>query len=240
MRLAFRLGACLAVSLSALAPVLAEDAATHFSPPPGKLILTRTVVRGLPDGKQILIQRSYTVMIRAAGSGYRVDGHIAAIKVEVPPKLEPIAAVERGRWIDDPFPMALGRDGQILSTTTRPAEAVARAQGAQASVSVLKQQQLDPAELRRREAFVEALARSGTGMLWPSDLFNPPEDHTRSQRALTLPDGKTGTVITQITIGGRFPGGVPRRFERTVTTQLGGHDSTSTETWTIAEATGPN
>lgn len=240
MRPAFRLAAWLAVSSMIAAPLLADDAARAFKPPPGKLILTRTVVRALPDGKQILIRRSYAITIRAAGEGFRAEGHIAAIKVEVPPKLEPIAAVERGRWIDDPFPITLGRDGQILSVTTSPAEAATRAQGAEASIKVLRNEQLDPAERRRREAFVTALARTGTGTLWPADLFNPPEDHTEAERALTLPDGRTGTVVTRTTVSGRFPGGVPRRFERLVTTQLDGHDSASTETWTVTEASGPN
>lgn len=227
-----------AAALAMAAPGTAA-AGREFAPPAGRMIVTRTVWRPLKDGAQIMVRRSYEISFRATGEGYRADGHLVAVEVDTPPRLEPIARIERDNRVDDPFPITLDRAGRIVAVSTSASQAPVRAASAAASIGVLKQEGLDPAQLRKAEAFVTTLAKTGTGNQWPLDLFNPDHDRTDEHRQLALPDGREGEVEVVTEVEDRFPGGVPRRFDRTVTTTLAGAVSTSRERWTVNPAAGP-
>lgn len=106
-----------AASLVALAvPVIGLRADTvdssTFSPPGEPLLVTRTVIRTLHDGKEIVARRSYLVTIEKDGDAYSVIGKLVASEITAPPALHALAELERARPDTGTFPIQLDRSGQ--------------------------------------------------------------------------------------------------------------------------------
>lgn len=232
--------AILAAGAAALLPGLVLGAsapppaarARAFVAPPGPLILTRTVQRGLPDGKEIVSTRRYELRIVPDGKGFRVDGHLLDVTLDAPPSLAALADIERRRKDDGLFPFYLDARGFIASrATARDETATQRAdQSARRSIDIGPMPEPDR---RLSETFVgRLLAREGgAGGQWPVDLFRPVPGRRSETRA--VPGGSALTTIETRQGTPTSPGDV---IERTVTTEADGTRRISRETYRVEPA----
>jgi len=206
-----------------------------FAPPLSPLILTRTLSRGLPDGKAVTTRRSYQVQIMREGEGYRVDGHLLATEVDAPPSLKALADLERNRPDTGLFPIRLDRDGRILSTSElAPAAAVNKAAGIVADR--IGKAGLANGDLVQAQAFVQQIRNRTPQSQWPEDVFHPALGVREESRSVDLPGGQTGRVTVAISGHGRNgPDGIAG-IERIVTTDLGGDLRVTREAWELIKA----
>lgn len=215
------------VLLSAAAPQPA------FVPPNGPLVLTRTVVRPLSDGKEIVVRRRYEVRFTRLGRGFQVDGHLLDCTVDAPPSLRALAEIERKRPDTGLFPMALDERGQILSQA-KAGPSAALDDAARLAADKLADWPLAPMAEAQARAFVQQLQARGSGSAWPTDVFQPAPGHLVDRRAIPLADGSSGSVTVAVTAAGREPGGPLSSIVRSVTTQLGAERRTSREEYRLA------
>ncbi|MCK9543111.1 MAG: hypothetical protein M0R03_13900 [Novosphingobium sp.] len=208
---------------------------TAFVPPTEPMVLTRTLQRALPDGKQIVTRRSYEIRFTPDGDGYRVDGTLLSAGAEVPPSLEMLAALERARPDTGLFPMRLDRNGALLphGDDAAPADA-AVVQAARLTSSMLTASDLPKETVLQGRNFVDSVARNGLHTQWPTDLFRPAAPHRRETLSVPLPDGTSGRVGVELDTTAAETGLV-LSFRRIVTTELGTSTRRTTETWTLAK-----
>ncbi|PEQ12166.1 hypothetical protein B2G71_13580 [Novosphingobium sp. PC22D] len=229
MRLASEL--LLVAALACATPLSAQSGppATTFAPPESPMLLTRTVERTLFDGKLVRARRTYEIRFLPDSGGYRIEGKLLSVKVEVPAKLEALAALERARPDTGLFPMRLDAEGRLLAgKTERAATLDPRAQAA--ARAMIRSADLSRSEARTASAFVDGIARSPTRTEWPVDLFRPA---TGARRASS--QGNAGAAfIVDIEADADDRTGLLSDFVRRVTTRLGGRDMVATERWTLA------
>jgi hypothetical protein len=84
-----------------------------FAPPTGPVTMTRTLVRNLADGKQIIVTRRYLIRFTPEGDGYRLDGEQIDAEVVAPSALSGLAEIERKRIDKGLFPARLDARGMI-------------------------------------------------------------------------------------------------------------------------------
>ncbi len=227
------LGAVSLMPLAGTATAAADDHAPQaFAPPTDPIVLTRTVWRGLHDGKAIKVSRSYAVTLRADGDGYLVDGQLIDTVVDAPAALAALAELERKRVETGIFPFRLDRLGRIVPSP--PAAPADHRTAASAAVGLIASAPMpDQVRQQARAVLDEVIAAARTGTAWPADLFNPVTTAGEQTREVQLPDGAKGRVAVAISVDRNSPGQLPRAFERTVTTSLGGTDSVTREQWTM-------
>ena len=234
-------------SVAAMAPavLIASHAAAapggilqRFAPPSEPMVLTRTLVRTLRDGKEIVVRRSYAVRFTANGDGYLLEGHQIEASVDAPAKLASLADIERSRIDEDMFPIRLDAAGQIAAPQHKPGlKSPAHDAAVRQSHRLVDQSKLSPALKQEAHQQVTQLgAASADGEDWPADLFSPlATDRTQRQR-FALPDGGVDEVEVSIRIVGKADSGIPARVERTVTTVISGDSRISREVWTLGPA----
>jgi hypothetical protein len=181
-----RLSAILGVSVAALALVplgdaasgaLADQALRQFVPPAGEIVLARSLIRELSDGKQIVVSRRYRISFVPIAGGYRVEGDLLGVTVEAPPILASLADLERRRADPGLFPMELGKDGLLRGQGPTPLDPELRAE-AQAQAGALLIPRADSTVGRTEVGrVIGKLAQGGATSPWPADLFsaNPGE-----------------------------------------------------------------
>jgi len=239
LRTVFLAGAAalLPVAMSAaLADTASLDEATHFAPPTTTMIMTRTLVRSLSGGKQIVVKRRYAIRFVAELQGYRVDGELIDTEVEAPPILAGLAEIERKRPDKGLFPARLDRSGMILQGgigTVDPA--VQRAAVAKAN-AMIGGTALPPDAKQERSNLLGQIAAAPAGSAWPVFLFNPGHRERVESRRVPMPDGSEGVVEIRIRAEGLMPSGIAHMVERTITTRLAGTVRTSREIWTLEAA----
>lgn len=193
--------------------------------------LTRVLERELGDGARITVTRTWQVRFVARESGYLVEGEQVAVDVEAPPRLAPLADVERKNPQAGPFPLVLDTAGLIVSDG---ATGVAPIPGLEEAAREYLQGA--PAE-RRAEAmqYVLAIQQAGAAMAsrWPEDLFYPVATPRTEERALPLPDGGTGTI--SVSFGGALSADGDRldMAQRRIVTIAGGSARVSREIWRL-------
>lgn len=229
--------AALLASQAAAAP---GDLRQHFAPPSEPQVLTRTLVRTLRDGKQIVVRRSYAVRIVASGDGYVVDGRQISATVDAPAKLAALAEIERNRVDEGMFPLRLNAAGQIASAPIRPSGQSPTQQNAVRQSHLMIDQSALPARDKpeAHRQVNQITASSSDSSDWPADLFSPLASERSERRHFALPDGGQGDVEVVIRAETRSPGGLPSRVERTVTTVIGADSRVSQEIWTLGPAEG--
>lgn len=204
-----------------------------FAPPEGPLVLTRTVVRPLSDGKEIVVRRRYEVRFARLGRGFQVDGRLLDCTVDAPPSLRALAEIERRRPDTGLFPMALDERGQILSQA-KAGPSASLDDAARLAADKLGAWPLAPMAEAQARAFVQQLQARGSGSAWPADVFQPAPGHHVDRRAIPLADGSSGSVTVDVTAGGPRPGGQLASVTRSITTQLGPERRTSREEYRLA------
>lgn len=161
--------AALALPCTPLAAETAEPG--RFTPPAEPLLLTRTVIRPLRDGAEIVVVRRYRIRFVPQDSGYRLDGELVGSAVEAPPALASLAALLREQPEPGPFPAAVDRAGMILPAPAGADRAPGRAGAVAAAGALLAHNGAGTApELR---AALQTMATATPGSGWPAFLFNP-------------------------------------------------------------------
>lgn len=228
-----------AVLLTALAPVeLARadvsEPQARFAPPLEQLILSRTVIRELSDGKQIKITRRYAVRFAPVESGFLLDGKLVDVTVDVPPLLSSLAEIERKRDETGMFPVRIDSDGTILAgqgsvqiDRGQREEMTARATAVMAGTGMPRE------NLQLGVRFVSQTLQAPPRSPWPVDLLRIPPGEHRQSRTVALAGGAEGRIEVVTKVEGLLPCGLPSSIERTVVTMLAGTRRVSREIWTF-------
>lgn len=217
----------------AQADATGQLAPARFAPPTDPMIMTRTLVRTLADGKQVVVTRRFAIHFTPEGEGYRLDGEQIGAEVAAPPALAALAEIERKRIDSGLFPARLDGQGMIRSGAILrdpSAKQAAVVQGNQ----ILAAATLPDAAKHERGAVLGRVAQATTGSAWPVFLFNPGQQDRIERRKLTMPNGGEGEVEVRITVQGLMSCGLPLAVERTVTTRLSGTSRVTREVWTFA------
>jgi hypothetical protein len=229
-------GAAAIMPLAAVShsPAPAEAASAEpFRPPEGPLLLTRTVRRSLSDGKEVRARRSYEVRFVPEAGGYRLDGRLRDVVVEVPPRLEAMAELERKRRDDAMFPMHVDRTGRLLPGGD-PAPAPQVRQAIERFSAEVAQAKIGASDKAQAQAFVRQFQGTAGLSPWPQDLFRPLVGARRETRTVALPDGGQGEVSVEITAREAGPGGLLVSLSRRVTNTIEGSMRATEEHWTLA------
>lgn len=233
---------CFGVALLALAPIDSAavgarpvTASDRFVAPPGDMVMARTLIRELSDGKQILVKRSYRIRFARTAQGYRVDGDLIGVEVDAPPVLASLIDLEKRRVDTGLFPLQLDTRGMLARQNTEKVDMSYRAELQSRANAILARNaggKPDPAST----AAVARIATRSPNSPWPQDLFHPVPGERQIERTVTLSDGRSGKVLIVVKVGELLPCGIPLRFERVVTTLLGGSSMVSHEVYTFAMA----
>lgn len=204
-----------------------------FAPPAGPMMLTRVLRRPLPGGIEVVTIRSYEITIRADGEGYLIDGKLVDVRTEVPAAYEALARLERERPDVGLFPIRLDARGRML-----PGQELSSPPVPAAAVGNLALKRIDNLGLASQDAgdardFVRAVSANPARTAWPEDLFRPAPGARSDTRAVPLPNGETGQVAVRIDASADRRDGLLDSFRRVVTTNLGGAERVTQETWTL-------
>lgn len=205
--------------------------------PLGTLVLTRTIVRDLADGKQIVVERAWQVSFAHQLPGILVTGRQISAAVDAPPALAELAAIEQRRDTDAMFPIRLSGDGLIehVGMFEQPADIDAALQSALKMVARLP---IGDDERARMRQTLSQLAAAGGSMIdsLPPDLFFPRSEAVHDRRQIGLPDGSLGEF--ELTYRAVPAQGGPwlANSERQVLTRYAGQTRHSRESWSLRSA----
>jgi len=203
----------------------------------GKFVLERTVRRGLADGHHIEAARRFAVAFAPeAGGETLVTGTQISVRVEAPPALAALAAMEERREEDGFFPLRLDQHGLILPSPGEAAFSELPEAVASAALAYARERSagLDAAAASRQ--FIADLSdRSHRWLtLMPRDLFFPePRDRSVS-REIALADGTKGVIRMRETAQADPATGLLASFARVAETGTQNLARTGSETWTLS------
>ena len=217
----------------------AQAALQRFSPPRSPMVLSRTVIRELSGGLQVVVQRRFRVQFVPDGDGFRVTGTPLGVSVAVPPMLARLGELERQRSDLGPFPIMVDGQGLIQSDAARgDADPRARKDGQQAARGLIDTAAMPDMRKREGEQLLDQLAIDPRTSPWPADLFVASNGERRQHRSVALAGGEQGEIDVLLKVGQLLPCGMPASFERVITTQLAGTRRVSRELWSLGPATG--
>lgn len=208
----------------------AGSEAAAFAPPTAPMRLSRSVIRPLYDGEQIVATRTYRVtFVPQPDGGWRIDGTLVSVTVDAPPRLAPLAEIERKRRDDSTFPLWLDRNGMLRDAADLgPHDSAAIDEAVETARRQLKT--LSPGDV----AFLAQLRTAATGSAtahWPEALFLPGALSRETERRFALPGGGEGSVNIRFIRSGCC--GTMQQAERKVTTRIDGADKDAIERWTL-------
>ena len=240
--------AALLLAGAALLPVLgsqwafeamAQAPQLRFVPPSSPMVLSRTVVRELSGGQQVLVKRRFRVQFLPDGDGFILTGAPIDVNVEVPPILARLGDIERHRRDLGPFPILVDGHGLIHPAAARKdIDLLARKDSQQAAQGMISAAAMPALRKREGEQLLGHLAIDPRTSPWPTDLFVASNGERRQHRTVALPDGSEGEVDVLLKVGKLLACGMPASFERVITTQLAGTRRVSREVWSLELAPG--
>ena len=227
--------------MTALAPLALASMETQalaqsragFAPPSAPMVLSRTVIRELSDGKQIVVKRSFIVQFVVSGNGYMLTGAPLGVTVDVPPVLEGLAELERKRNEPGPFPLKVDSRGVIDVESDGSSDQQARENARRMGSSMLQAAALPEQTKRETIEILGNMARDPRSSPWPVDLFSAKDAERHMHRSVTLADGSLGEVDVVLRVEKWLPCGMPALFERVITTDLSGTRHVSREVWSL-------
>ncbi|NBW74266.1 MAG: hypothetical protein EBR34_00535 [Sphingomonadaceae bacterium] len=232
--------AILLAGIAAISPAAAAHAApaaslpAAFAPPEDPVMISRTVVRSLFDGKEVRATRRYLVWFRPEADGWRIEGELRDVIVEVPPALEQFAGLERNRTEPGFFPILLDSSGHLKPRAKPRLGDGSRARAAAVGEMMIAGATTSLSARNQANAMLTQVVMAGNnGTAWPEDLFNPAQAETLETRGIALPDGSRGKIEIAVRAAGLAPGNLPAQVERIVRTDLGATRRNSREIWTF-------
>ena len=207
--------------------------------PEGTYALCRTLERSLRGGEVLTVERCWEIRFTAAGTGTAVDGTQSGVRVQAPPALAPLAAVEEQRVEDGIFPVTVSADG-LLSPNSGARAAPALADAGRAALDVIATIEADPEAADMMGSFVRQVSAAASQYLGqvPRDLFYPAIRSDRQEIALDLPGGAKGSVVIEQTATTTGADGLLAEARRSIVTRTGETERSSVETW-VLERTKP-
>ena len=216
----------------------AQASQTRFSPPNLPMVLSRTVIRELSGGAQIVVKRRFLVQFQRDGDGFLLTGTPIDVSVDVPPILARLGDLERQRSEQGPFPISLNGQGLIhIAGAPNNADVLARKRGQQTASEMIRAASMPEMRKREGEQLLAQLATDPRTSPWPSDLFAASNGERHQHRTVALSDGSQGEVDVLLKVAFLLPCGIPASFERVVITQLSGTRRVSRELWTLEPTT---
>ena len=225
-------------ALNAVPTAAASENPAAFIPPDAPLVLTRTLRSPLADGREIVSRRSYEVVIRREGSGWRVDGRLIDSSVAAPPQLAFLAEMERKRPDEGLFPLFLDAQGRIRAGG-QAATGDLREKAAETSLAKLQDQAGDSETRQVAGGMLGLLKRQPVLTAWPEDLFHPVAGRRANTREIALPDGTRGEVSIEVDSRPAASGhgrAMAGSVNRVITTRMGASARALREEWTLAPA----
>lgn len=214
------------------APAASSATTANFSPPAQPVMLSRTLIRSLVDGREVRVIRRYHISFKPEPGGWRIDGELREVEVEAPPTLDRFARLERSRTDSGLFPMLMDHAGRLKPPLALPVGDDARAKAAAVGEEMIAEALLSPGERDQANAMLaQVITASMSGTSWPMDLFHPERPETKETRDIALPDGSRAAITIVTRSEGRAANALPARFERAVTTELAGTRRTAREIW---------
>ena len=205
----------------------------------GPMVLSRTVIRELADGKQIVVKRSFRVQFMASADGFVLTGTPFAVSVDVPPVLAQLGELERRRSDSGPFPISIDSQGLIQTPASGATADASTRQDAKHTATGLIQGTVAPTETKRDAVeLLGSMAADPRSSPWPTDLFVAHDGERRLQRSVALADGSLGEIEVLLRVGKWLPCGIPALFERIITTKLAGTRRVSREVWSLESTDG--
>jgi len=230
----------LGIGALALPPLVdAEVFASHPAPtttfvaPDIPFILKRELRRPLFDGKEVVLRRTYRIHFMPDDGGYRVEGELIDVAVEAPPKLAPLAEVERKRVQKGLFPMHLDANGRLRENASAPDQGVAQ-RALSISDEMIDGVRLDDTARADIRNFTREALVGGSEDHWPADLFHPACGLRSDTSHFNVPNGGGGSIIVSIDAG-CDPRGLLKSLERMVTTNIGSEKRMTRELWTLSK-----
>lgn len=228
-----------AVLLTALAPIELAQADTsapqaRFAPTFDQLILSRTIIRELSDGKQIKVTRRYAVRFAPTDSGFLLDGKLVDVSVDVPPLLGNLGEIEKRRDEAGMFPVRIDSNGTILAGQGGGSlDPRARQEMTAQATAALAETGMPQDNLQLGTRFVSQTLQGQSRSPWPVDLLRIPPGEHRQSRVVALAGGVEGRIEVVTRVDALLPCGLPSSIERTVVTMLAGTKRVSREVWTF-------
>ena len=216
-------------------PAAAARPAGQFQPPRSPLLLTRTLKKVLPDGKQVITRRAYKVRIAPNDGRFRIDGELVDVAVEAPGRLRALAEIERKRPDTGMFPMWLDSAGMLLRGS-EPQSGKSTGEAADLVAGEIGEMDLPRQSRQQALAFVSQFRERPGLTQWPADLFRPVPGVRREARTIALPDGTQGRATIDLEANANAATGLLVSFSRTVTTEIDGESRVTHEIWTLGKA----
>jgi hypothetical protein len=201
------------------------------------MLFRRILQRELAGGFAIVVEREFGIGFRPVVGGYQIGGRQMAVTVDAPPNLEAYARLEREREEDGMFPLVLDEHGLIrFGPEGRPDTNIASA--LELAMAQLSGELAAQDEREQAQGFVLGLQRAaGTiASAMPVDLFVPPATLQQASRAMTLPDGTSGSLSTEYSGTISPETGLLAEARRAIITDTGGSRRETVETWTLKPA----
>jgi hypothetical protein len=203
--------------------------------PETSLRLERVLVREVGAGGMIRVRRSWEVFFERLGRGFTVTGRQTGAEVSAPPNLAALARIEQQRDTSAMFPLLLGEDGMILSSTGTLEDDDSVAAAMRTAEAMIARQPGSEIERDRHRLYLAQVHAAGSNLLdtFPSDLFFPLGIPVQRSEAVTLPDGLLGRFT--LSYHARPQGDAPwlAHAERRVRSEVSGMVRSASETWTL-------
>ncbi|MXP44493.1 hypothetical protein [Allopontixanthobacter sediminis] len=228
-------GAAIMPLMAGAFPRIAAAAENPFDPPAIPMLLSRTVLRDLPDGAQISVHRSWEVRFERERDGFSVNGSQISVEVDAPPTLLALAQMEQSREEIGLFPMVLSTDGTVIGGEESPGS-IWFDRAVSETAEQIEAARIPGTEAEKVLGALSALHRSATGLTGkvPRDLFRPRSLEWQLDRTMDLPGGLSGTIAVLFNARLDAAGGLMERCERQIVSTIGGSSRTSSEIWNLA------
>lgn len=213
----------------------AAVALSRFAAPTMPMLLSRTLRRPLPDGKEFTVTRRYRIRFSPIADGFQIDGELVAVEVDAPEKLTAFADLERSRQDVGMFPLSLDSRGMLLPTVASTSGDEVR-QAIELVLDGMGQSQIPALDMLEAQAFVQRFRQRPPASQWPVDIFRPLAESSNRSSEVPLPGGAMGHISIEIAARRNPADGLMHEMSRTITTNLDGSLRHSYESWTMAPA----
>ena len=211
----------------------------RFSPSTAPMLLSRQIIRELPDGAQIVVKRVWRVRFAPTATGFSVIGQQVAVDVKAPPALEFLAKLEEQREETNLLPLTLSAAGMITANSNLAVIDMANDELVQRAITGAAERiegiELGPNAEGLDQKFLSSLQGSGAELASkvPRDLFHPQQSYWQDEHEIDLPQGLTGTVLVIFEARMNAAGDCMERVERRVISSVGKSMRTSSEIWEL-------